>query len=214
MGERYPGYDVLAKRHTPSWNEQTRRVIDARLALPREPRFLSEDEFATLTAIAARIVPQPADRLPIPVAALVDHKLHCDAADGYRHAALPPLREAWRRGLRALDREARDAHDRPFHRLDAASQDALLKAAQHGRLAGATWHGMPSALFFSHRLLRDIALAYYSHPTAWSQIGFGGPASPRGYVRMGFNRRDPWEAAEAHDGDDKEAVRREDKRVG
>jgi hypothetical protein len=213
MGERYPGYDVLAKRHTPSWNEQTRRVIDARMALPREPRFLSEEEFATLAAIAARIVPQPADRPPIPVAALVDHKLHSDAADGYRHAALPPLREAWRRGLRALDREARDAHGQPFHRLDTASQDALLKAAQQGHLAGATWHGMPSALFFSQRLLRDIALAYYSHPTAWSEIGFGGPASPRGYVRMGFNRHDSWEAAEAH-GDDKEAVRRENKRVG
>jgi hypothetical protein len=212
MAERYPGYDVLAKRHTPSWNEQTRRIIDARLALPREPRFLSEDEFVTLVAIAARVVPQPAGRPPIPVAALVDHKLHSDAADGYRHAALPPLREAWRRGLRALDREARDAHRQPFHRLDAPSQDALLKAAQRGRLAGAAWQGMPSALFFSHRLLRDIALAYYSHPTSWSEIGFGGPASPRGYVRMGFNRRDPWEAAEAPDGDEA-AARRENKRV-
>jgi hypothetical protein len=212
MPERYPGYDVLAKRHTPSWNEQTRRVIDARLALPREARFLSEDEFRTLVAIAARVVPQPTDRPPIPVAALVDHKLVSDGGDGYRHAALPPLREAWRRGLRALDQEARDAHRQPFHRLAAPAQDALLKAAQEGRLAGPAWQGMPSALFFSHRLLRDIVLAYYSHPTAWSEIGFGGPASPRGYVRMGFNRRDPWEAAEARD-DDEAAAPRENKRV-
>ena len=36
--------------------------------------------------------------------------------------------------------------------------------------------------------------AYYAHPSAWNEIGFGGPASPRGYVRMDFNRRDPWEA--------------------
>jgi hypothetical protein len=212
MPERYPGYDVLAKRHTPSWNEQTRRVVDARLALPREPRFLGEDEFRTLAAIAARVVPQPSDRPPIPVAALVDHKLVSDHGDGYRHAALPPLREAWRRGLRAIDQEARDAHTQPFHRLDAPAQDAVLQAAQEGRLAGPTWQGMPSALFFSHRLLRDIVLAYYSHPTAWSEIGFGGPASPRGYVRMGFNRRDPWEAAEARDGEEA-AARRENKRV-
>ena len=33
MSERYPGYDVLAKRHSPSWNEQTRQVIDRRLAI-------------------------------------------------------------------------------------------------------------------------------------------------------------------------------------
>ena len=37
---------------------------------------------------------------------------------------------------------------------------------------------------------------YYAHPAAWSEIGFGGPASPRGYVRMQANRRDPWEAME------------------
>ncbi len=33
MRERYPGYDVLAKRHTPSWNEKTREVVDRRLAI-------------------------------------------------------------------------------------------------------------------------------------------------------------------------------------
>jgi hypothetical protein len=157
-------------------------------------------------------VPQPTDRPPIPVAALVDHKLENDHGDGYRHAALPPLREAWRRGLRAIDQEARNAHEQPFHRLDTSAQDALLKAAQEGRLTGPAWQGMPSTLFFTHRLLSDIVRAYYGHPTAWNEIGFGGPASPRGYVRMGFNRRDPWEAVEAHDGDEA-AARRENKRV-
>ena len=34
MSERYPGYDVLAKRHSLSWNEQYWVVIDQRLALP------------------------------------------------------------------------------------------------------------------------------------------------------------------------------------
>ena len=43
----------------------------------------------------------------------------------------------------------------------------------------------------------DITHAYYAHPVAWNQIGFGGPASPRGYVRMQLNQSDPWEAAEA-----------------
>ena len=51
MNEHYPGYDVLAKRHTPSWNEKTRRVIDERLALPREPRYLSQAEWVVLEVI-------------------------------------------------------------------------------------------------------------------------------------------------------------------
>jgi hypothetical protein len=69
------------------------------------------------------------------------------------------------------------------------------------------WAGMPSQIFFKHRLLRDVVLAYYSHPTAWSEVGWGGPASPRGYVRLDFNDRDPWEAAEAMPGREVEARR-------
>ena len=36
---RYPGYDVLTKRDTPSWNAKTREVIEQRLATPNAPRF-------------------------------------------------------------------------------------------------------------------------------------------------------------------------------
>ena len=71
MSARFPGYDVLSKRHSPSWNEKTRQVIDARLALPREPRFLSPGEFRILDAICGRIVPQPGNRPPVPLAAMV-----------------------------------------------------------------------------------------------------------------------------------------------
>ena len=207
MNERYPNYDVLAKRHTPSWNEKTRRVIDQRLAVPREPRFLSAAEFETLDAICGRIVPQPAKRPPIPIAALIDTKLFEDHGDGYRDYRLPPLREAWQRGLRALDAEARATRGGPFNALSAGEQDGLLRSAQNGSLSNAAWQGMAGKLFFVKRLLPDIVKAYYSHPTAWNEIGYGGPASPRGYVRMDFDRRDPWEAAEAKPGREIEAAK-------
>jgi hypothetical protein len=213
MSERYPGYDVLAKRQTPSWNEQTRRVIDQRLALPREPRFLGAAEFRTLEAVCARIVPQPRTRPPVPLAAMVDAKLHEGRGDGYRDHRLPPMGEAWRLGLRAIDSEAAQRHGARFDALEPDEQDALLRAAQDGRLAHAAWQGMDCAVFFAKRLLLDIVTAYYGHPTAWNEIGFGGPAGPRGYVRMEFDRRDPWEAAEATPGGEREAAR-ENARVG
>jgi len=212
MSARFPGYDVLAKRQSPSWNEKTRQVVDARLALPREPRFLSPGEFRTLEAVCSRIMPQPDDRPPVPLAAMVDAKLHENSGDGYRDHRLPPLRDAWRQGLAGIEAEARRQHNVGFAQLDGAEQDALLRAVQDGKIAG-DWSEMPPAVFFEKRLLFDIVTQYYAHPTAWSEIGFGGPASPRGYVRMDFDRRDPWEAAEATLGNEAE-TRKENGRVG
>jgi hypothetical protein len=210
---RFPDYDVLAKRLGPSWNEKTREVVTQRLAIGGNPKFLTLDEFETVLAVAARIVPQPTTRPPIPVAALVDEKLHGQKEDGYRQRGMPREGEAWRRGLRALDDEAKHAFSARFRELTDQNKDALLARIEKGELTGAIWDGMASDAFFKMRLARDLVLAYYAHPTAWSEIGWGGPASPRGYVRMDFNRHDPWEAAEVKDGD-VESARRKNRRVG
>lgn len=205
MHDRYPGYDVLRKRDTPSWNDASRSAIDARLAITDTPQFLGAEEWQILRAICDRIVPQPADRPAVPVAALVDRKLANDHRDGYRQASLPPLREAWRRGLAALDAASLEKHQRRFPMLTADLRDEMLKAMQDGKLDGAEWQGMSSGTFFSERVTHDILAAYYSHPTSWNEIGFGGPASPRGYVRMYFDRRDPWEPVESRPGHEEEA---------
>lgn len=215
MIESYPGYDVLAKRKSPSWNEQTRTVIDARLAVdPAVHRFFTNSEWTTLSAVCARVIPQPTQRQrPVPIAALIDAKLFENRGDGYRDARLPPLREAWRRALAALDAESRRWYNALFHELPPLTQDDLLHAVQAGETRDPAWGELPPQLFFSKRLLHDIVTAYYAHPTAWNEIGFGGPAAPRGYVRMGFDRRDPWEAAQARPGLEEEA-RRGNARVG
>ena len=213
MADRYPGYDVLAKRLTPSWNDKTREVIERRLALPREPRFLDPAEFAILSSIAERIVPQPTDRPPVPVAALVDDKLVHDRGDGFRAEGMPLQREAWQRGLAAIDAEARAAHGAGFAALDGADQDALLRKVEAGSLDDPTWGTMKPRTFWKQRLINDVVHAYYAHPTAWNEIGWGGPASPRGYVRLGYDRRDPWEAAAVKDGDT-DTARRKNRNVG
>lgn len=212
---RFPGYDVLSKRDTQSWNRKTRDVVAARLSIgPEMHRFFTDTEWPTLKSICERIVPQPPGRpARIPVAALVDHKLHTGEHDGYRNARLPEQGEAWRRGLKALDTEAQGAFSAHFHELGGWAQHELLKRTERGELKDPAWGDMPCALFFEQRVLSDVVKAYYAHPTAWSEIGWGGPASPRGYVRMDFDRRDPWEAAEAHPGREAEA-RAENLRIG
>ena len=212
MTDRFPGYDVLKKRNTLSWNEPTRRIIAKRIAVHPGPRFFDQAEWATLGAICARIVPQPKDRPPVPLPAYVDEKMFENTIDGYRFAELLPQGEAWKSALAAIESEARDRHGASYDALPAPEQDALLTQMQKGELGGPLWQSMPSDLFFSKRVLHDIVGAYYAHPTAWNEIGWAGPASPRGFVRLDKNTRDPWEAAEAYPGEEAKA-RRENTRV-
>ena len=209
MPERYPGYDVLAKRDSPSWNDQTRRVIDERLALdPDRHSFFTDTEWPTVRAICARILAQELGKAgEVPLAAMLDSSLAKNARDGYRDLRLPPPREAWRRGLLALDAESVVHHGCRFHELTSGAQSDLLALCQLGELHDCAWGDMPPAHFFTKRLLHDVVAGYYAHPVGWSEIGYGGPASPRGYVRMDYDRRDPWEASEARPGREGEAYR-------
>lgn len=193
----FPTYDVLDKWTSPSWNDKTREVVGKRLKQVPDRRFFSEAEWGTLTAVCNRLIPQP-DRpdAPVPIVPFIDQKLFENRGDGYRHAAMPPQGEAWRRGVAAIDDEARVRWHRGFRELADNQQDAVLRAIQHGDVLSQAWRDLPSQRFFTSLLLNEVVGIYYAHPAAWSEIGFGGPASPRGYVRLGFDRRDSWEARE------------------
>jgi hypothetical protein len=200
MKQRYPGYDVLSKWNSPSFDDTTRRVLTARLDAVPPRRFLDEEEWTLLEAVNSRLLPQPERRYPIPITPWIDAMLHDDRGEGYRHPEVPPLREAWRRGLAAVQDEARRRHERRFDELGAAEQDALLRALADGQTESPLWREVTADYarhFFTHYLLKTAAGIYYAHPEAWNEIGFGGPASPRGYVRLGLDARDPWEAREA-----------------
>jgi hypothetical protein len=57
------------------------------------------------------------------------------------------------------------------------------------------WHGLPAGRVFA-LWMRYATSAFYAHPVAWSEMGFGGPAYPRGYKSLGLDKREPWERAE------------------
>ena len=198
---RYPGYDVLAWRDTPSWDAKTREVIEQRLATPDVPRFFSTEEWAIADALCRRILPQTNERDAVSLVAMLDAKLLADHGDGFREVNMPYMRDAWRRGLAAIDGEAEARHDgRGFAVLTDSERDALLRSMQNGDVSGARWSGLDARAFFRRRILVDVPALYYAHPKAWNEIGFGGPASPRGYVRLDGDRPDPWEASEAEPG--------------
>lgn len=194
MKTPYPRYDVLAKWGSPSFNDATREALAARLAAPPPFRFFTGDDAILLQAVVDRLLPQPDREIPIPVAAWVDDYLFEGRDQGFRDARLPPLHESWRRALSAIDHEAKRRFQAGFSALAPEQQDAVLSAVQAGDVDAEAWGDLDAADFFRDDLLTTAAQHYYAQPAAWSEIGFGGPASPRGYVRMGADERDPWEA--------------------
>lgn len=192
----YLSYDVLDKWNSPSWNEQTRDVVRKRMKELPERRFLTIAQWSLLEAIVDRLIPQPDRSTPVPIVPWIDDMLHHNRGPGYRYADMPSLRDSWRQGLDAIAAEARSRHGREFEQLSPEEQELILCDVQQDRVDRRYWGELPAAGFFTHHLLKEVVSIYYSHPSAWSEIGYGGPASPRGYARLGFDERDPWEAEE------------------
>ena len=190
----YAPYDVLAKWSTPSFNDVTRGVLRRRLYEIPERRFFTEAEFALVQALCIRLIPEDDRETPVPLAPWIDADLAEGRGEGFLRPDTPPPAEAWRQGLAGIAAEAEARHGRPFTALDAETQDAILHAVQAGEVDPVRFGGVEPRRFFTDTLLKAAAAHYYSHPDAWSEIGFGGPAYPRGYVRLELDERDPWEA--------------------
>ncbi|WCR11035.1 gluconate 2-dehydrogenase subunit 3 family protein [Paracoccus stylophorae] len=189
----YPGWNVLDKWDSPSFNDVTRAVLRKRLEEVPKRRFFTRKEWPTLQALCDTVLPQNHNADPVPLANWIDAALHEERGSGTRHADMPAPPRAWRQGLAALDAEARARGAADFASLMPDARGALLHDVDAGRLR-TDWQRLPARRFFRNLVLAEIVAIYYSHPTGQSEIGFGGPASPRGYVRLQPNRADAWEA--------------------
>jgi hypothetical protein len=63
-------------------------------------------------------------------------------------------------------------------------QYADMSEFARGRLVGGAWDELNVTRAWSV-VMRMMLSAFYSHPWAWNEIGFGGPAYPRGFMRLG-----------------------------
>ncbi len=192
MHGRYPDFDVLEEAG--HWDEATRRVVLARLE-PPPLRFFDVAQAGTLSAFCDTVLAQ--DREPrVPVLAFVDAKLFEGRLDGYQYADMPDDRETWRLVARGLDEAARERGAPSYREADAETQVAVCEAFAEERLSGGAWDELPVALAWAV-VMRAVLAAFYSHPWAWNEIGFGGPAYPRGYMRLGIGAKDHWEGEDS-----------------
>jgi len=186
---RFPGYDVLGEVDT--WDAVTAGVVLARLGPPPPIRFFTPAEQAVGAALFDLLLDQWTRPL-VPVLELVDARLAEAITDGWRYEDMPEDGPAFRATFNFLDEDAERAGGSKFHELDHDLQTELVQRIQDLSDNGDQWHGLPAKHVWS-LWTRYACAAFYSHPWAWNEIGFGGPAYPRGYKNIGPDKREPWE---------------------
>jgi pimeloyl-ACP methyl ester carboxylesterase len=164
--------------------------------------------WTTMRALIARVVPQspsfPAGSFPIDLAARIDARLAFGAGDGWRFAALPRDREAWRAGLATLDAAAHAQHGDGFSQLPPEAQDHMLAQIAEGSLP------LPlAALLLDQDQMRlwfadvrgEAARTFVAHPATLARMGYSGIAYggdlPRksGFRAIGAGQVEAWEPA-------------------
>jgi hypothetical protein len=187
MRGRYPDYDVLAT--VDHWDSLTRRVVLERVAEVPPLRFFGEREARTLRAFCDTVLGQ--DRDPrIPVLEMVDAKFHAGKLDGFRYEDMPADPQTWRALATGLDVAAeRSGAGAGFSAADEELRHEIVSSFSKGELD----LEIPVSRAWAV-VMRGALAAFYSHPWAWNEIGFGGPAYPRGYARLGAGQREHWES--------------------
>ncbi|WP_135556231.1 gluconate 2-dehydrogenase subunit 3 family protein [Paenibacillus cymbidii] len=193
----YPEYDVMDALE--QWDDHTQAIVGARLVREHDYRYLTLTEAELLRAVCSLLAGDDRGEIIQYVLCHIDETLYRNVGESQRKAGVPAARQLIRDGLQALDRASMLRFGDHLFQLHGNEQRQLMLEFGEFRVEpAAVWNGLPQKALFQ-KLLALTVEAYYSHPLVWSEIGYGGPAYPRGYVRTAIGQTDPWEAKRSHD---------------
>jgi hypothetical protein len=188
----YPAYDVWDQHG--EWDPHTRQIVGKRRAPQVAHRFFTREEAMLVETLASVLVDEHRLEVLTYVTQHLDESVASPIGEAQRKAGVPPKQELYRLGLIGVNEVSHAKFGADFVALNREQQVAVATDLESGAVPpSATWERLSPQDFFK-KLLHDAVSAYYSHPLVWSDIGYGGPAYPRGYVRVEKGLVDPWEA--------------------
>jgi hypothetical protein len=195
VDDRFPGLDVLGQ--APHWDTVTAGLVESRTGPPPAVTFFTPEEEACAAALLTLLLDltEQAGGPEVPVLNMIDARLAAGETDGWRYDDMPEDGQAWRDTLSYLDAEAKARCGSTFAEAPRPDRVALLNAIQE-QSSGGKWHGLPAKHVWS-LWTRYACTAFYAHPAAWNEIGFPGPAYPRGYKNAGVDKLEPYEVRDA-----------------
>lgn len=188
-----PDFDVLKEKG--HWDDHTREIVEKRLQVDRGTyQFFTEEEADSLLHLCKVLVDD--DRAEI-IAFVVHHfdtKLQANFGEAQRKVGVPAEAVLLRDGLKLLNQMCQETYKNKFPQLDQTTKQKIVGDLVQGNLQLQVGTASVSAKDFIKKVMVETVSAYYSHPFVWSEIGYAGPAYPRGYVRTEWGLTDPWEA--------------------
>jgi gluconate 2-dehydrogenase gamma chain len=135
--------------------------------------FLNDEDSATVTALAERIMPGAPGKPGATDAGVLNY------IDLALAGAYADQQDFYRRGLAALDVHCRRTYSAPFVRLDAARRDEAIAALEANTATGFTW---PSASAFFNTVRMHTMEGMFADPiyggnkdfAGWRLVGFPG----------------------------------------
>lgn len=175
------------------WDDHSREIVEKRLQ--QQPyQNLSLQESILLTQICAQLLDDTRDSILHYVVGHFDNQLGSDIGENQRKANVPKATVLIREGIRAIEHYATITYGKLYAGLPEEEKRTVLTKMMNNDITLMADGVTIAAKELFNKLHTEAVNAYYSHPTVWSEIGYAGPAYPRGYVRSELGHRDPWEA--------------------
>jgi hypothetical protein len=190
----YPDFNVMDEKN--QWDPHTQKIVSKRMKIQTlyPFQYLTKQEANTLTQLCSILLGD--DRYPV-ISYVVYHfdsTLKAGIGESQRKVSVPKQSILIRDGLALLNRVCIDMYGSSFDELKEETKKEVVCELILGNLSLQTSQKSIPVKDFMQKILNEATAAYYSHPIIWSEIGYAGPAYPRGYVRTEFRLTDPWEA--------------------
>ncbi|WP_240041001.1 gluconate 2-dehydrogenase subunit 3 family protein [Paenibacillus ginsengarvi] len=176
------------------WDDHTQTIVTSRLKTNEGFQFFTSAEAEMVGRISSLLVNDETPDVLQFVVAHIDQTLHQSPGESQRKPGVPAASALVRTGLQAIEQGAQSVYGSSYMNLDIAEQKRYLQHISESIAEPQkVWTTVPQQELF--KKIQNLTVeAYCSHPKIWSEIGYAGPAYPRGYVRTQLGQLDPWEA--------------------
>ena len=168
--------DALAQQHDQHKPAEAPATTAQAHAHGGHGAFLNDDNAATVTAFAERLMPGAPGKPGATDAGVLNY------IDLALAGAYADQQDFYRRGLAALDAHCRTTYGKPFAQLTPAQQDETITALEAGKATGFTW---PSAQAFFNTVRTHTMEGMFADPV------YGGNRDFAGWVLVGFPGAQP-----------------------